>query len=317
MDTFGMLLFLLGGLAFWVFLIIFIVRKVKKTDTKKSGLITLICLGASFLGLIIGVAAMPDSDKSSTASVPVETSTNDTVVSNSTTKPEETPKPVKPDTSTSEVKAESASAVDETASNGVDPNEWPSVAALNMSNEEMLSLYKDYDAAIYSDDYPEDDMDAIEAYEAKVGQEIADKYGITPDDAFYVYSYVSMNYDKVATGGGEVSDKPNLTYGELLSVVKNGNIAVVSAKITPNLTNQMTIDENYINVDNLIKKEGYDIFDEIQYYAFADTIEGEQIKIISFTVPKRTIELSKNEKILGTMLADYVDDLWISPALQK
>lgn len=63
MNTFGMLLFIFGSLAFWVILIIFIVRKVRKTNTKKSGLISLICLGAAFAGIIIGVATTDTTNK--------------------------------------------------------------------------------------------------------------------------------------------------------------------------------------------------------------------------------------------------------------
>ena len=51
------------------------------------------------------------------------------------------------------------------------------------------------------------------------------------------------------------------------------------------------------------------------YYAFIDTIDGDQVKFISFTVPKETIKLCADEKILGTMLKDYVDELWILPAM--
>ncbi len=57
MDALGMLLFFLGSLAFWIFLIIFIVRKIRKVDTRKSGLISIICIVASFTGLMIGAAA--------------------------------------------------------------------------------------------------------------------------------------------------------------------------------------------------------------------------------------------------------------------
>ena len=56
MDTFGILLFLLGSLAFWVFLIMFIVRKARKVDTRKSGLLSIVWIGVSFVGLVIGVA---------------------------------------------------------------------------------------------------------------------------------------------------------------------------------------------------------------------------------------------------------------------
>ncbi len=319
MDTFGMLLFMFGGLAFWVFLILFIVRKVKKIDTRKSGMISIICLCASFAGIIIGVASTPESSTSSKASAPTDKVPNiNAVEPEILTDRKPFQEPDKNEEDLSQIKADITSGQTESASNGVDESEWPEVAALNMPNDTMLNLYKEYYSAIYGDDYPEgDDDEAIEAYEEKVGKEISSKYGITPQEAFFVYSYVSMNYGKVANGGVEVSKEPKISHGELQSVVTNGALAIVSAKIMPSLTNEMTIEQNYINVSDLITDQDYDVFDEIQYFAFADTIDGDQVKVISFTVPKRTIQLTKDGKIFGTMLADYVDDLWISPILEK
>ncbi|MCR5685705.1 MAG: hypothetical protein K6G81_09870 [Lachnospiraceae bacterium] len=319
MDTFGMLLFMFGVLGFWVFLIMFIIRKARKVDTQKSGVLTIVCLGASFLGIIIGVASTPDSGVSSRTSVQTETRTNiDTASGETLTRQEAVQEYAQNEVKSPEETVDFPFEQPEAPSNGVDANEWPEVAALNMPNEMMISLYKEYYEAIYGDNFPEDgNDDEIEAYEEKVGQEIADKYGITPNEAFLVYAYVSMNYDKAANGGTGVSMEPEIEFGELKSVVTNGAVAIVSVKITPSLTREMTIEQNYFNVDDLIKNKGYDVFDEIEYYAFADTIQGDQVKVISFTVPKRTIELSKDEKIMGTMLADYVNDLWISPIMYK
>ena len=80
MDTFGMLLFFLGSLAFWVFLIMFIVRKVRRVDTGKSGLISIICIGASVVGLIIGVATS-DGTSSQSAQNQIEVADSDVEIS--------------------------------------------------------------------------------------------------------------------------------------------------------------------------------------------------------------------------------------------
>lgn len=108
----------------------------------------------------------------------------------------------------------------------------------------------------------------------------------------------------------------NVSYGELLEYHDNGDSAVIKVKIQPQMTDKMTIDQNYFNVDHLISRNGFDKYDEIQYWAVADMVDGSESKVIQFTVPKSTIDGLKQKTIPANQLGDYVYDLWILPSLQ-
>lgn len=106
-----------------------------------------------------------------------------------------------------------------------------------------------------------------------------------------------------------------LAHGELLSVTENGSTVVVKAKIEPNLTDKMTIAQNYYSVSALIRNDGFDKYDEIQYWAVAD-IAGDEMKVISFTLDKTAIDGVHDGNIVDSELGDYATDLWIAPALE-
>lgn len=109
----------------------------------------------------------------------------------------------------------------------------------------------------------------------------------------------------------------SLTFDELISVTKgpDGNV-VIKAKITPGLDKGSTVRKNYHNVCDLITKNGFDACSEIKYWAVADMTNGEESKVVSFTVKKDVIQSIKDEKIFATQLEDYVDDLFIHPSLR-
>ncbi len=110
-----------------------------------------------------------------------------------------------------------------------------------------------------------------------------------------------------------------IKFGELLDVTENemNNVAVFKTKIEPSFTNDKTIKQNYHNVEDLIRNQGADKFDEIQYWAVADMTDGSESKVIAFTLNKQTIEGIANENIHAIELGDYVDDLWILPSLKN
>lgn len=108
----------------------------------------------------------------------------------------------------------------------------------------------------------------------------------------------------------------SIKHGELLSVIRTEGTVVVKAKIEPSLTNQLTIEQNYFNVADLVKNHGFNTCQELQYWAVADMTNGEENKCISFTLDKETIENLYNENIVENQLGDYVSDLWILPSLQ-
>lgn len=114
---------------------------------------------------------------------------------------------------------------------------------------------------------------------------------------------------------GSKSGKNDIAYGELLSVTDgrnaNGTISV-RVKIDSNLTNKMTIDQNYYNVVDLIANKGYDNC-ELRYFAVMDRTDGSEGKIMSFTVPSSIVDKIAKGKIVAIQLPDYVTDSWIHP----
>ena len=106
-----------------------------------------------------------------------------------------------------------------------------------------------------------------------------------------------------------------LQHGELLSVIKGDNVVVVKAKISSSYSNKSTIDQNYYNVCELIKSNGFNVCNELQYWAVADMASGDEAKVISFTLDSDTIQNVFNDNIIGYQLADFVTDLYILPSL--
>ncbi len=114
-------------------------------------------------------------------------------------------------------------------------------------------------------------------------------------------------------------DTGNLTLknGDLVSVDYGGDgIIVVKGKIQCLFTNDQTVKQNYFSVCDLIKNWGFDSCQELQYWAVSDMSNGEENKVISFTLDRATIEGVANENIIENQLGDYVSDLYIHPSLK-
>ena len=110
-------------------------------------------------------------------------------------------------------------------------------------------------------------------------------------------------------------------HGTVQSVItdggNNGKSMVFKNKITPSYSNKATVDQNYYVVEDLVKNQGATDFEEIQYWAVADMTDGSESKVISFTVPKSTMDLIAGGRLPANMMGDYVTDLWILPSLQN
>lgn len=124
--------------------------------------------------------------------------------------------------------------------------------------------------------------------------------------------------DRSGAGGGPLdTGNLKLKFGDLVSVNYGGDgVIVVKGKIQSQLSNDLTIKQNYHSVCDLIKNWGFDSCRELQYWAVADMASGDEAKVISFTLDRATIEGIANETILETQLGDYVSDLYIHPSLE-
>lgn len=126
------------------------------------------------------------------------------------------------------------------------------------------------------------------------------------------------------------NNSPTLKFGELLSVTetptylfdnndnfigREDNIVVVKAKISPSYNNKATIKQNYLNIEDLIKRQGFDKYNELQYWAVADMTDGSESKVFSCTVSKSLIDSIKEDLISVEGYEVMVDDLWILPSL--
>lgn len=107
-----------------------------------------------------------------------------------------------------------------------------------------------------------------------------------------------------------------LRFGEVGEINQLGNSVTIQAIIKPNLTNKMTIEQNYSNVEYLIKENGFNTCDSIRYWA---TVENSDVtaKVIQFDLPKNVIDMIYSERIFGSQIPDYATDLWIAPALLR
>lgn len=114
----------------------------------------------------------------------------------------------------------------------------------------------------------------------------------------------------------------SVEYGQLLEANPNGgangNTLVVKVKIEPNLTNRMTIEQNYLNVIDIVKNKGLDQFDSIDYWAVADMTDGSEAKVISFLADKNCINAISNGTIASCdTFEEHLSNLWILPYLQE
>ena len=66
----------------------------------------------------------------------------------------------------------------------------------------------------------------------------------------------------------------NIKFGTFEQGIKNGDILVVKAKITPSYNNKATINQNNFNVQDIVKNQGGNTYKEIQYWAVADMEDG-------------------------------------------
>lgn len=124
------------------------------------------------------------------------------------------------------------------------------------------------------------------------------------------------NYFKINAIDGQYY----LEHGKLESVIVNSidgeSVIVIKAKITSSYNNKATIDQNYFNVGDLIRNQGCNKFDKVDYWAIADMTDGSEAKVVAFTLDKNVIEKIYNESIADNQIGDYADDLFILPSLR-
>lgn len=116
------------------------------------------------------------------------------------------------------------------------------------------------------------------------------------------------------------SDKGEYTilHGEYLeSNETDDNGLVIKVKIKPSTTNKLTIDQNGYNVEDLIKNQGCDKYNKIDYWAVADMDNGKEEKVVSFTLDNKTIQGIKDGNIVANEIVNtYANDVYIHKSLK-
>ncbi len=123
----------------------------------------------------------------------------------------------------------------------------------------------------------------------------------------------SLTYDDVSL---KLKHGTLLTFSEDTSINSNKYYCVIKAKISESITNQMTISQNFFNVEDFILNQNGNKYDEIQYWAVSD-INSNETKIISFTLDKNIINKIYNKEIPINQLQDYLTDYWVIPSLKN
>ncbi len=101
----------------------------------------------------------------------------------------------------------------------------------------------------------------------------------------------------------------------MLNTTINDDTLVIKAKIESSYDNKATVDQNYYNIEDIIKNQGGDKYTEIQYWAVADMTDGSEQKVVSFTVSESVIKQIANNEIVTNQMGSYVDDLFIHASL--
>lgn len=96
----------------------------------------------------------------------------------------------------------------------------------------------------------------------------------------------------------------------------DGKTLVIKAKIKPSYSNKTTISQNYFNVADIIKNQGANSFETIDYWAVADMTDGSEEKVVSFTLDSYTIQNIYDGNIVDNLIGEYATDLWVHQSLR-
>ncbi|MFR5877061.1 MAG: hypothetical protein ACLUFN_11305 [Eubacterium sp.] len=160
---------------------------------------------------------------------------------------------------------------------------------------------------------------------ATVGYGTYAPYGkIARSDEVKAGDYSTFDFDDIIVYSKEdreslgKNSKLQLQFGTLLDfTVNNDNVAVIKAKITPSYNNKATINQNYHSIETLAKEGVLSGYSEVQYWAVADMTNGNEEKVISFTVSSDLVSKLEKEQVAAIQLGDYVEDLWVHPSLRE
>lgn len=195
--------------------------------------------------------------------------------------------------------------------------EWPEISAISAYT--MLQIY-DYIESEWSLVPWDISVEEENRKGEQIDKKAAEKYGVTPEQAFLVYGFVGMNYETVRSAAGyDTANPDNLKpkFGKLSKAEAFGSTLDITVKIDWILSDSSTVNQNYFNVCDMIQNQGADAYTTINYTAIMSTTDGGTTTVVFFVVPKSAIDLIKAGNFPEITLSDYVDDLWIHPQLKE
>lgn len=125
-----------------------------------------------------------------------------------------------------------------------------------------------------------------------------------------------LDADSVTSSGPVSTPGLKLFSGELLGVNSDGDGTFVVKARAVGATNKLMIAAAFHNVEHLITEHGFDSCKELQYWAVARSMDGDDVKYISFTVPEDLIAQIAAGKVVAIQLRDLVEDLWVLPGME-
>ena len=135
-----------------------------------------------------------------------------------------------------------------------------------------------------------------------------------PDPNRFILREEQLGEDRI---GSISTGNLELLYGELRSIANNGEGSVeIKVKIRPQKKKGMSILQNFLNVEDLIKLHGFDICKEIKYSAVAGLRDGGEARVISFTLNEEVIQEAAAGTLNAEGIQNHADPLWISNGLQ-
>ena len=119
----------------------------------------------------------------------------------------------------------------------------------------------------------------------------------------------------IYSGNGNLRLKYGQCQSAITTVIGDKTVLVVKAKIATKSTNAETIQQNYDNIEDLILNQNCNNCDEIQYWAVTDMLDGNDQKVISFTVPASVITKISGGDVTADTMHDHVTDLWLHQSI--
>lgn len=113
----------------------------------------------------------------------------------------------------------------------------------------------------------------------------------------------------------QTNDVLKLQHGEVVSINESPSVTVIKVKVSQSYSNKATVNQNYYNLEGIVKNSRYGLCDELQYWAVTEE-NGEDVKIFACDLSGSLMDAIRDGSVFGEYIGKYADNLWIHPGLQ-